>query len=333
MNANSYSSPGTAGGNREDVRDVLTILEPEDTPFTSMVKKGEAPSSTIWEVMVDKLRLPRKTGTPEGRDAGRGGNKAADRAKVGTRPHRIMDEFSVTDVQEIISKRGGTAAISDEYANSKAKCLREMKRDMEAINCSTMEMQAGTSEADMQTRGACTWLSPSAQSVNPVPDFARPASAQVLSGVTAPTEAQVATVLTAVKRAYGGKRTFQALSGDTIINTYDNMTRIQPSSTNQRYNVVQDADEHEITMMVKVFETSAARLELIPSQFLAVSDAGADDVYRQLILNMDLWELGFLDNLHTKDLDDEGGGPRGYAKAIWGLLCRNPKGNGMIYNT
>lgn len=333
MQANSYSTPGTTGGNREDLKDVLTILEPEETPFTSMVKKGPAPAATYIEVMADTLRAVRTTGTPEGRDAGRGGNKTLKRQRFGTNLHRVMDEFAVTDVQQKISNAGGTAAVSDEYDNSKAKAIRETKRDIEAICCGSQEMQAGTDEADMQTRGIYTWLSTSAQSVHPVPSDFRPASAQVASGKTAVTEAELNTVLVAVKRAYGVKKTFQGLAGDTVISTVDNFTRVQPSSTNQRYVVSEDASKHEITMMVKVFESSAARLELIPTQFNKVTSAGADDVYTMYILNMALWELQFLDSLHSQDLTDEGGGPRGFVKAIFGLLCKHPKGNGMVYNT
>ena len=44
MNANSYASPSIIGGNREDLRDILTIFEPEETPFTSACKKGDAPA-------------------------------------------------------------------------------------------------------------------------------------------------------------------------------------------------------------------------------------------------------------------------------------------------
>lgn len=333
MNANSYSSPGTAGGNREDLRDVLTILEPEDTPFVSMVKKGPSPAATYVEVLADTLRKARTSGTPEGQDAGAGGNKAKDRKRFGTTLHRSMDEYSVTDVQQAVSKAGGVAAVTNEYDNSRAKTIREVKRDIEAVCCGVQEMQPSAAEEEMKTRGVVKWLSVTPQTVHPVPDAFRPPAASVLSGVTVVTEDQMAAVVQSIKRQYGAKRTYQAFSGDAVVNAFDNFTRVQPNSTSQRYQVNEDASKHEITMMVKVFETSHARLEIIPSQFLAVNAAGDDDVYRQLILNMELWELQYLEGLHSMDLDDKGGGPRGFVKTIFGLLCKNPKGNGMIYNT
>ena len=74
MNATSYGLPGTTGGNREDLRGPLTILEPEETPFISATKKGPAPKSTLVEHGADRLRKPRLTGTREGASGPKGGN-------------------------------------------------------------------------------------------------------------------------------------------------------------------------------------------------------------------------------------------------------------------
>ena len=75
--ANSYSSPGTTGGNREDLRDVLTILEPEQTPVVSAMKKGPGPKSTYTEVLADELDSPSIDGQPEGRDINSFSNKSS----------------------------------------------------------------------------------------------------------------------------------------------------------------------------------------------------------------------------------------------------------------
>ena len=52
--AQSYSSPGTTGGNREDLRDVLTILEPEQTPVVSAMRKGQKTGGTSTELLADE---------------------------------------------------------------------------------------------------------------------------------------------------------------------------------------------------------------------------------------------------------------------------------------
>ena len=67
-------------GNREDLTDVLTILEPESTPFVSMAKKATA-SGTFSEVQVDDLAVASFDGVNEGEDVTSFDNKAANRAR------------------------------------------------------------------------------------------------------------------------------------------------------------------------------------------------------------------------------------------------------------
>lgn len=336
MNANTYSNPAKAGGNREDLRNVLTILEPEDTPFTSLCKKGPAPKSTFVEVLADTLRKPRTSGTREGTDASAGGNKAVKRQRFGTYVHRAFDEFGVSDVQQIISEKGGVAAVSDEYANAKAKCIREVKRDIEAINCGAQEHQGG-SDAEMRTRGAFAWIKATLQTANVVPADFQPPSAAILTGVgtTVPlfTEKQLNAILKALKGVYGGKRTYQGIAGDDAADTIDQFTRVNENSTNVRYRVNENASAHEITLMVQVFESSFGRLEVTPTQFNKLTAAQAGDPDTLLVLNMALWEMDLFDALHAMDLTDNGGGPQGYVKEMHALLCLNPRGNGCIYNT
>lgn len=341
MNANSYDSPGRAGGNREDLSEVVTLLEPEETPFTSGSKKGRAPASTLVEQQADSLRRPRKTGSKEGQDAGKGNNKAKNRIRFGTYIARIQDEYGTTDVQQAISKQGGTAGVSDEFARAKALTLREMKRDMEAINCSDNEHNGGN-ENDMMTRGCFTWLATNGGSTAPVvPDSHRTTAwtgsgdttGQVITGVTAIQEPQFNGILQFLQRVHGGKREYDCIAGDNVIKTVDNFTNTGTNPTQSVRRVLTNADEHEITLQVKIFDSSFGRVNMIPTQFNKVDANGAGDPYAALILMMSLWELNFLENLHAVDGEEGAGGQSGYAKAMWANNCLSPKGNGMFYNT
>lgn len=343
MNANSYDTPGTQGGNREDLRDVLTILEPEETPYVSMARKGPAPAATLVEVLGDTLRKPRTNGTREGSDTGKGNNKATKRKRFGVYLHRTLDEYGVTDVQQAISKQGGTAGISNELTNDKAKTIREAKRDMEAICCSNVETTDGN-DKDMRTRGNFCWLDPvggTLQTVKTVPDDFRTTTwngsgittGQHLASVTVPTEAQLNGVLQFLQRIHGGSREFQCIGGDQYISTVDNFTRVNSSSTTNRYQVHDDAADHEISLMVKVFSSSFGTCNFIPTQFNQIDAAGAGDPYAAQILYMPLWELNFLDKLHAVDNPETAGGQSGYVKSLFANLCLSPKGNGVIKNS
>lgn len=335
MNASAYN-PGTTGGRREDLRNVLTILEPEETPFVSRVRKGPAPKSTLVETLGDTLRKAKNSGTKEGTDGTKGGNKAANRSRFGVYIHRLQESFGVSDVQQIISERGGQAAVDDEYGTAKAKTIREMKRDLEAVCLGTQEDSGGTTESDMKTRGVQKWLSTSAQSSNPVPSNFRTLSNASVSGKsfagTRFTEDDLNGVLKTLKGAYGGKRTYMGLGGNNAVDTVDHFTRTDVSSA-ARYRVFEDADTHEITMMVSVFDSSFGRLEMQSDDFIAIDSNGDPDAEHLDILNPELWHLDLFDALHSTDLPDLGGGPNGQAKVMFALLCDSPKGNGRIYNS
>src|SRR2546429_1517606 len=213
--ANSYSSPGTTGGNREYLRNVLTVLEPEGTPVTSMIKKGEDMKGTYAEVLADTFRPARTTGRPEGQDSGMGTNNAEKRQRFGNFPHIVREDFGVTDMQEAVEQAG----IDNEYDYQKAKALSQLKRDMEAVICGAQEMVSGNNEDDWRTRGLWKWVQSTAQATNPVPaDFLTP-SASIVTGLTASssisslTEAQLNAVLQSIFQIYGKAMTLNLVGG------------------------------------------------------------------------------------------------------------------------
>jgi hypothetical protein len=244
-----------------------------------------------------------------------------------------MDTFGVTDVQQAVSEAGGVAVSDDEYADGKAKCLRELKRDMEATLCSNLETQGNTDD-EMRTRGAFKWLAATQTPVVPA-DFLTPA-AQRLTGVAGLNETganSLNSVLKSLKSQYGGAREFHMLAGNEYVEDIDLFTRTGDSgTTTNRYRVQEAGKEQEITMMVKVFSSSFGRVVVHPSDFLQVDANGVGDVDGALILNLDLWKLCFLERLHAVDDTEDAGGLTGYVKAIGGLFCTMPRGNASIQN-
>lgn len=334
--ANTYDNPGAQGGNRESIMEDLTILEPEGTPFVSLVKKTTA-TATLTEAVADTLRSARVLGTREGKPASGGSNKAGKRKRFGNYVHRIFDEFGTTDTQQAVSRRGGVAVTNDEYGDAKAKCLREIKRDLEAVCLSNQEMQ-GASDDEMITRGFFKWVQVAAQGTQPVPVDFRTPTASILTGVgtSVPlfTEAAFNTVLKSMKGVYGAKQEVSCIAGDDVIDTVDNFSRVQSNTTNQRYTVQEQASNRQITLMVTVFESSFARVNMISDQFVrfaATSTVG--EANSAALVIPEYWEMQWLEDLISHDSDDEGGGPWGWIRGHFANMCRNPKGQGAIYNS
>lgn len=333
MNANSYQSPGTTGGNREWLDTTLTILEPEECPFTSLVSKDNSARGTFHETVADRLRAARTTGTREGATAGGGGNKAVKRQRFGAYLHRFLDTFGVTDVQQAVSEKGGNAVTEDEYADAKAKAVREVKRDIEATCLSSIDTQGGTDD-EMQLRGAFTWLASSQTPAIPA-DFLTPA-AQRVTGVADLQETGANSVNSVLKSLaqQGGSGDYHMFAGVDYVEDIDLFTRTgDAGSTKTRYQVVENGKQQTISMIVKVFATSFGRVTVHRDQFIRVDSSGVGNATSALIADLDHWHLTFLEALHAADNPEDAGGMTGYVKAIGGLFCRMPRGSAYIYNS
>ena len=155
-------------GQREDLSDVLTILEPESTPFVSMANKATA-SGTFFEVQVDDLSVVDFSGIDEGEDVKSFSNNAENRARIGNYIQSFRRTYAVSNIAELVD----TAGVANEFAASEAKAVREIKRDLEAAVCSAQDRQADSGAgAPYKTRGMFKWLGVGGQPSD-VPTFAQ----------------------------------------------------------------------------------------------------------------------------------------------------------------
>jgi hypothetical protein len=323
--ANSYASPSTDGGNRENLTDILTILEPEQTPVVSAIRKGPGPRGTFTEVLADELDKPQIGGQPEGKDITSFSNKATKRQRFGNYIQIQSRDFGVTDVQQLVD----TAAVSDEYQYAKMKTLREMKRDIEATICSDNERQSGNGTDQWKTRGLFRWLRGTANSApSDIPVEYRTPAAQDTSATI--TETVLNNVLQSLFETHSAKNSYMGVFSPNVVEKIDLFTRIEGTGGRERYTVNDNAATKTINLEVKVFNSSFGRLNVLPSVFLNWNgDAANPDSFDDdagLILDQKLLELQYMSPLTVHNMDDEGGGKRGYAKTIYSLCCKNPKG-------
>lgn len=330
MNASTYN-PGTTGGRRESLDGMITLLEPEERPFSSSIQKKSDVKSTFHEVVADTLRAPRTSGSREGSAGTKGGNKVAKRARFGSYLHRFHDTFGTTDVQQAVAKAGGQVGTQDEYDYASGKTLREVLRDMEAAHCGTQDTSAGGEDTDMVERGAFKWITATQTPQIPT-SYLAPAN-QRLTGVSTLAASNLDTVLQSIITSYGKPPSLDFYAGNTYVANIDNLSRVDTTS-GAITRVVQDLGKsRELNFSVRVYKTSFGVLNVFPSQFIAVS-SGVGDVDSGLVINPELWETQVLEDIFVEEDPDSGGadGRHGFVKAIAGLFCRMPKGNASISN-
>jgi len=324
--ATSYN----VAGNREQILDVLTILEPEETPVVSMAKKLPA-SATFVEWQVDNLSAPAFGGIGEGEDVTSFSNKVINRTKLGNYVQKFRREWMVSDIQELVN----TAGVSSEVANSEAKSLRELKRDMEAAVCSIQDRQAEAgSGTPYKTRGLGKWLAnggTAGAAPSDLPSAYQLPSASLDSTATV-LESHFNTVVQSRYETVGnaGARLTLVAAPDLKAQV-SNFTRADTSSNDSTYSVTQDATTKTVTLSVNVYDGDFGYINIIPSLFLNRTSGSntIDDDYGYLI-DPELIGLFVLKAESNTELENQGGGRRGYTDVIAGLACFNPLGFGVF---
>jgi len=333
----SYVNATTAKLNREDLSDIISVVDAKSTVLTSSIKKGKKPASAYEEWIVDKYDSTVITGTIDGSDVSSSTtffDSTANRSRIGNYIQTFRRVPQVSRLQEVVAAPAGVnnpdpngVAGATEFARAKAKATVQIKRDMEAALLSNNGAVAdnGSSTA-YTTRGLGKWLSTSADSNALGQSAVLLASGQVnvssTSGALASfNEDALRSLLQARWTVSGQQKDLIAIVNPGIKNTVSDFTRYLPSKTN--INTVrffnQDVADKQVSTTVDFYSGDYGNVELHLSAFLPTSNGNVG-----YILDMDYLELRTALAPSFMPLPDQGGGPRGIVEAIVALAYLNP---------
>jgi hypothetical protein len=310
-------------GNREDLTDILTILEPESTPLTSLANKATA-SGTFFEVQVDDLSTATFDGVNEGEDVQSFDNKAANRARIGNYVQKFRRTYAVSDIQEIVD----TAGVASEFANAESKAVREIKRDMEAAFCSSQDRQADSGAgAPYKTRGMFKFLGVGGQPSD-IPAFAQNVANDTTGTQTESTFNSVLQELYEANGMPGGQLTL--IAGPQLKREISDFSR-QAGGAGFAYQVTQPAESKKITLSVSVYEGDFGVINIIASTLLLRTSGSATiDKDAGLLIDPEYVAIHTLKAESNSELENQGGGRRGFCDVIAGLAVHSPKAHGFF---
>ena len=319
----AQSTSYNTAGNREDLTDIISILEPESTPFVSMMQKGRA-TGTFVEWQADKLSTPDFDGVNEGEDVSSFKNQAEDRARLGNFVQKFRDTFMTSDIQELVD----TAGVANEFANAEAKAVRNVKRSIESAFCSSQDRQSDAgSGTPYKTRGMLKWLGVGGQPSD------IPAAYQNVANDTTGTQTE-ATFNSVLQELYqangmpGGQLTL--IAGPSLKQEISNFSR-QLAATNGTYVVNQDAESRKITLTVNLYEGDFGNVAIVPSLFVnRTSGSDTIDADAGLLIDPEFVGMHSLKAESATELEDQGGGRRGFVDVIAALACYSPKAHGFF---
>jgi hypothetical protein len=144
-----------AVGIREDLRDVIYNISPEETPFLSACKKSKA-TNTYHEWQTDSLRASTTNAHIEGDVTAAEARTAT--ARLGNYTQIFKNAVVVPDTDEGLNKAGR----AKEIAYQTMKMAKEQKLDIEAALFLNNARAAGASNAARELAGLGSWVSTNA---------------------------------------------------------------------------------------------------------------------------------------------------------------------------
>lgn len=324
-------------GKRQDLRDIIAMIDARKYPLSSMAKKGMAPKNSMVEWQADGYPDPSFDGVKDGEDVTVHENMAEQREMLYGRIQQFRRSPMVSLLAEEVSDVAGIGN-KKEMARSIAKSIEMVKRDMECAFCSDRDSQAEAGGNAFRTRGLGEWIKATAQTDLPVPEPYRTPATSITTNTTAnTTENTVNDIVASIWDKSGEDKNYVLLCGRALRSRFTAFTMLQTGSTNVMSSVRvfnQDAETRKLVNTIDVLEGDFGTIELVPSAWLARDNASeAVRRARGYLLDMDLIEILYHTAPKRKPLPDLGGGPRELIYAIASLCVKSPLGLGKFAGT
>jgi hypothetical protein len=320
-------------GKREDLANLIAMVDAKDTPFTSMAKKGAQPGNTIFRWQADRLpAAAAPTAVVDGTDVDPNTGTSNFVNDGGTQyrvelSNRIQIFRKAVRVSKLTQDVANIAGVRDELANNVSKAITMIKRDMEVAMCSNQTAQVDNGTVGYRTRGLDKWIVAAANiDTVDLPAAASafcPAAAQISTvGTAALTETVVQDILTGIYSQTGQFKNYDAIVGPTLKRAFTNLVFTTNASGTNQYQSVRtfnrEADASSYISSVDVFQGDFGQIRLHPSLFLKNNFSG-------YIIPFDQIEVRYGGNVaQVSELTDNGGGPARLIEAVAGLCVYNP---------
>jgi hypothetical protein len=303
----------SAVGNREDLSDVITRIDPTDTPFMSGIEKTKA-TAVNHEWQVQALAPAAPNAALEGDDA-----DVADAVTATVRLGnicQISDKVArVTGTQQAVEHAGR----DDELAYQEMLKGLELKRDIETVLVGTNQAKlAGNATTARLTASVLSWIK---TNTSKGAGGADPAAADGTGTRTDGTqrtfsEANLKSVLKSIWDS-GGKP-------DTIM--VGGFNKQVFSTFTGRATPTEETKSKKIVASVDVYESDFGTLKVVANRFQRPRDV--------LVLQMDMWALGHLNGrkMVSVTLAKTGDSERRQILSEYVLEARNEKASGGVFD-
>jgi hypothetical protein len=250
-------------------------------------------ANTLHEWQTDALSSASATGAVEGADVETAALGVTTR--LGNYTQISQRKFRVSNTQQAMNPAGRKS----EYAYQMAKALKELARDME-ISIHDNTGNTGNATAARTLKGVRSAV----------------ATNLVTADATGATSALSRDTLNSLLRTIWG----QGGTPNAIYVNGRQKERIGALTTPITRNI--DASTKRFTAVVNVYDSDYGQLDVILDRYATTTEV--------LALQEDQFKVAYLRPMHSQELPDGGGGPKGKVEAEYTLQYGNEKASGKI---
>lgn len=305
----------------------------DKVPFLKLVKKGKAPDQMLQSWPVESYPDVAFAGTLDGTDVTT--YSAYSRDKLESLAMLLRTPGVQVSKLAQLTRDAGVPK-GKEIAHQILKDQKVLGQMIERVLLSTNDHVAESGQTPYRTRGAFSWLNPSAQATRSVPAAYRPASAAVYTGHLDDFTADgFEVMLAAMAGQKKGAVDLKGIVGLKLKRTMSNWgQKVTASQTITELARTTRAAGEAYSQIIDEFEFDSGRVTTMLSFYLACTEGtGAVSDYSSrsgLFIDPSMWEIGYLQEPKAFSNPDLGGGPRAYHDAVFVLKCLNPLGQGYV---
>lgn len=309
-------------GNKEDVSSIIDNIDPDDTPFISMIGR-EKVVSVLPEWQTDQLDVPTKNAQVEGDDVSV--NTAVPTVRLRNYVQTLAKVVRVSETQRNVEAYGR----DDELEYQVEKRMREIKTDLEYSAITNSASSAGSASVARTMAGFESWVATNKTSVGA-------GTAQTTPGysngtVAAPTDSTVSgTVTEAILK--GVIQLCYTAGGDPTIIMAGPATKQKVASAftglATRYREVGPKQRAQIIAGADWYVSDFGEHKLVPNRVISRGSTSRDR--NLLLIDPDHWKLGVLQNWKMKDLAKTGLSDRKIISGEFTLMAMNEKASGKV---
>jgi hypothetical protein len=311
---------GSAGGNREDLEDIIWELDPLETYCLTNFDQTKA-VATFHEWELDAMTAPAANRQLEGDDGTFVSIVSPTRA--GNYLQISRKTFLVSGTQEVVSKAGRKSELTRQVK----KQMKELKNDMEMALTTNQTSSAGGATTARSLGSMESWIASTDNSGNGLratTTASASTAAFAANVVTTPTDGTTTGALTETKFKEAFQLGWQAGGSDHVVLVSATQKTAISAFTGvaTKYNEVKGNNRATIIGSADIYVSEFGNHTIILHRHVRASVV--------LVIDPDFWAVSFLRQPFMEELAKTGDGEKRQLLAEFTLVSRNHKASSKI---